>query len=193
MRKLFILIAVILTVGALFLFAQRDRGLAQGNEAKIANAMSAAPASIAKDATIMDWAPSGQHPPVLRQGTNGWTCFPDMPGIPGHNSMCLDKMWMEWLRAFSTQTKPNITAPGIAYMLQGGGTGSMTDPSKFVMVSKDQWIAFPPHIMLLQPAKFDPTLYATEFKGKAGPWLVGAGTPYEHLIVPVVDPTQSSN
>ncbi len=195
MRKTFILIAVILTVGGLFLFTQRDRGFAQSADAKIKSAMSAAPPSIAKDATIMDLAieafvpKAGVAPPILRQGTNGWICFPDDPSNPANDPMCLDKMWMEWYRAIITGTKPNITTLGISYMLQGGAAPNMTSPAPSP-ASKDQWVLFPPHIMLVQPDRFDPKVYATEFKGKAGPWLVFAGTPYEFLVMPVVDPAQ---
>ncbi len=196
MKKTFILIAVILTVGVLFLFTQRDRGFAQSVDAKIASAMSAAPPSIAKDATIMDLAQeafvpkAGVTPPILRQGTNGWICFPDDPSSPANDPMCLDKNWMEWYRAVWTNTKPNYTSLGIGYMLQGGAATNMKDPYAPPPANKDQWISFPPHIMLVQPDKFDSKLYATEFKDKAGPWLVFAGTPYEFLLMPVVDPTQ---
>ncbi|NIX25335.1 MAG: hypothetical protein GWN07_38280, partial [Actinobacteria bacterium] len=48
--------------------------LAQDKDKKIHSAMSAAPASIAEDATIMDWDMT-----VLREGSNGWTCLPDRP------------------------------------------------------------------------------------------------------------------
>ena len=58
---------------------------------KIKSAMSAAPAPIAKDATIMDMATMK----ALRQGTNGWTCLPDGPS-PGVDPMCLDKNGLEW-------------------------------------------------------------------------------------------------
>src|SRR6185436_20680422 len=44
---------------------------------KIADAMTAAPSGIAKNATIMDWPdmPKGK-PRQLRAGTNGWVCYP---------------------------------------------------------------------------------------------------------------------
>jgi hypothetical protein len=44
---------------------------------KIAEATSAAPAEIGKNATIMDWPeqPGGQ-PQELRKSTNDWVCFP---------------------------------------------------------------------------------------------------------------------
>lgn len=64
-------------------------------EEKIANAMTAAPASIAGKATILDWpAKEGDKPAVLRAGTNGWSCLPDMPDTEGNDPACLDQPWM---------------------------------------------------------------------------------------------------
>jgi hypothetical protein len=58
---------------------------------KIANAMSAGPSAISAKATILDWpAKEGDQPPVLRAGTNGWTCLPDFPETKGNDPMCLD-------------------------------------------------------------------------------------------------------
>src|SRR4029453_15391532 len=55
---------------------------------KIANAMSAGPSSISAKATILDWpAKEGDQPPVLRAGTNGWTCLPDFPATQGTEPM----------------------------------------------------------------------------------------------------------
>src|SRR5262245_46057628 len=72
----------------------------KSKKAKIQNAMSAAPKAIAKDATILDYpAKEGDQPPVLRRGTNGWTCFPDDPNSPGNDPMCLDKMGTAWFQA----------------------------------------------------------------------------------------------
>lgn len=52
-------------------------------DAQIANAMSAGPASLAANATIVDW-PSASNPDFaeLRAGSNGWTCLPDDPSTP---------------------------------------------------------------------------------------------------------------
>ena len=44
---------------------------------KIADALTAGPRFITKDATLLDWptTPGGEYR-VLRQGTNEWTCLP---------------------------------------------------------------------------------------------------------------------
>src|SRR5437764_1037197 len=88
---------------------------------KIKSALSAAPAAIAKDATIMDM-PSMK---VLRQGTNGWTCIPDGPS-PGVDPMCLDKNGIEWASAWMNHKDPPKDKMGIGYMLMGGSDASNT-------------------------------------------------------------------
>src|SRR4051812_10611695 len=47
-------------------------------QVKIANAMSAAPSTVSANATILDNALDADgHFVVLREGSNGWSCFPD--------------------------------------------------------------------------------------------------------------------
>src|SRR4051794_16493272 len=47
-------------------------------QAKFVDAMSAGPATITKDATILDWAMDANGKfVVLRQGSNTWSCLPD--------------------------------------------------------------------------------------------------------------------
>jgi hypothetical protein len=76
---------------------------AHSDEWKIANALSAGPASITEHAAVIDWP--GR---VLRQGTNGWTCMPDVPGRPQHDPMCVDETMMKWLMATRAGKKPDI-------------------------------------------------------------------------------------
>ncbi len=89
-------------------------------EGKIKSAMSAAPPSISADATILDWpAEMGGEMPVLRKGTNDWTCLPDMPDSEGNDPMCLDEPWLAWVDAWINKKEPAITKMGFGYMLQG--------------------------------------------------------------------------
>jgi hypothetical protein len=156
-------------------------------DAKIKSAMSAAPMAIAKDATIMDYPTNATNPlplPVLRQGTNGWTCFPDMPSSPGNDPGCYDKTWMQWIEGLITGTPPIITTLGLAYMLQGGSDPSNTDPMAMEPAAGESWITTPPHVMILTPGKLDVALFGTDPKS-GGPWVMFAGTPYEHIMMPV--------
>src|SRR5467141_5049906 len=96
---------------------------AHSDEWKIANALSAGPAFITEHAAVSDWPANPKdgmsHGRVLRQGSNGWTCMPDLPGRPQHDPMCGDKTMMKWLKAVMAGEKPNIDRVGLSYMLMG--------------------------------------------------------------------------
>ena len=98
--------------------------------------------------------------------------------------MCFDKMWMQWFDAISTATDPNIKQPGIAYMLQGGSDASNTDPFAMKPKEGEQWLSAPPHVMLIVPGKLDTALLSTDHH-TGEPWVMYAGTPYEHVMIPV--------
>ncbi len=153
--------------------------------ARIQSAMSAAPMEIAKDATIVDYPAEPGGPLVeLRKGSNGWTCFPDWLDSPGNDPQCFDQMWMQWFDALMTGTEPNITSPGLSYMLQGGSDASNTDPMAMAPPAGEDWVSTPPHVMLLLPGKLDPKLFSTD-PTSGEPYIMWAGTPYEHIMMPV--------
>jgi hypothetical protein len=156
-------------------------------EAKIENAMSAAPLSIAENATILDneLDANGEFV-VLREGSNGWYCSPNAPGTPGEDPWCYDQAWLDWSYAILAGEEPNITVPGLAYMLQGGSDASNTDPFATEPAEGDEWMISPPHIMLIMPEPLDQTVFTTDHH-TGGPWVMWAGTPYEHIMMPVVD------
>jgi len=64
-------------------------------EAKIKRAMTGVPLAIAKNAKIVEFSANGTTT-TLREGSNGWTCFPGSAGEAG-NDMCLDEPAMQWL------------------------------------------------------------------------------------------------
>jgi hypothetical protein len=148
--------------------------------------MSAAPVAIAHDAAIMDYPPDGQTEFVeLRKGSNGWTCLPDWLATPGNDPECIDATWMAWTEALIAGTEPNVTAPGIAYMLAGGSDASNTDPFAMEPAPGEDWLTSPPHVMILVPEDLDPAVFSTD-PDSGGPYVMFEGTPYEHLMVPVV-------
>ncbi|MCC7208189.1 MAG: hypothetical protein IT323_12850 [Anaerolineae bacterium] len=154
--------------------------------AKIENAMSAAPAAIAQDATILDWDfnDDGKFV-VLREGTNGWACLPDDPATPINNPICLDVVFMEWLYAFLGGVEPNVTAPGFVYTLQGEQVFSNSDPYA-AEPAADQWMTSAPYMSIVLPAMVDLSGITTD-EHSDGPFVMWAGTPYQHLMVPVGD------
>src|SRR5215510_2682151 len=117
------------------------KGKMMTKDQKISNALTAAPASVSANATILDWpAKEGEAPAVLRAGSNGWTCLPDMPDTDGNDPMCLDQSWMKWVDAYMAHKAPQIATVGVGYMIAAGGAwGSNTDPYAMTAAKDNQW------------------------------------------------------
>jgi hypothetical protein len=129
-------------------------------EAKIEIAMSAAPSSVSANATILDNAldDAGAFV-VLREGRNDWSCFPDFPASPGNDPQCLDQTWLDWVYAFFAGEEPDVTVPGLAYMLQGGSDPINTDPLTTEPPAGEEWVSSPPHIMIALPGDLDQIVF----------------------------------
>lgn len=153
--------------------------------AKIESAMSAAPPAISAAAQILDNAvdDAGKYL-VLREGSNGWSCFPDIPASPGNDPACYDATWMDWNYAFLAGEDPEPAIPGLAYMLQGGSDPSNTDPMATEPAPGEDWVASPPHVMLLLPDALDQDAFSTDHDS-GQPYIMWAGTPYEHIMMPI--------
>lgn len=151
---------------------------AQDRQAVIANALRAAPASITQAAAVMDW--SGN---TLREGTNGWVCFPDPPNIEAA-PMCLDGPWQAWANAWQNRQPVSIDRPGIAYMLMGDAGASNTDPFAEGPTPDNEWVVTGPHLMLIVPDASSLDSYPTD-PDNGGPWVMWKGTPYAHIMIPV--------
>ena len=151
---------------------------------RIGVAMSAAPAEIAANATIMDFDASGKLV-ELRAGTNGWLCLADdTPAAPGDSPDCVDPVWQQWFAAYEKKEPPRITQVGIAYMLKGSLTPSMTDPFAASPPPGADWVVDGPHMMMIVP---DPAIldsYSGDHSAH-GPYVMYKGTPYAHLMIPV--------
>lgn len=155
-------------------------------EAQIANAMSAGPDVVGRDATILGWDESGMPTVVLREGTNEWTCLADWPVSPGNDPQCFDPVWPAWNDAYLAGEEPNVERLGVAYMLAGGSDPSNTDPMAMEPLPGEDWVTTPPHMMILVPGDLDPADFTTDHTS-GEPYIMWEGTPYEHLMVPVAD------
>jgi len=155
-------------------------------EAKIKNAMSAAPPSIADNATIKDWpAEPGGEMPVLRAGNNGWTCFPDMPDSAGDDPMCLDAPWMAFADAWMNKTPVKNARMGFGYMLHGDASSSNTDPFAQGPTPDNEWMEKGiPHLMILVPDEAMLAELPTD-PDNGGPWVMWRNTPYVHIMAPM--------
>lgn len=156
------------------------------DQEKIESAMSAAPPSISQQATIRDWpANPGEEMPLLREGSNDYTCLPDIPDTPGNDPMCLDAPWMKWAEAWMNKQELTVDRMGFGYMLQGGAGESNTDPYAEGPTEDNEWIEEGvPHLMIIVP---DPTMLEglPTDPTTGGPWVMWRNTPYVHIMAPM--------
>ena len=149
----------------------------------VASAMKAAPAAIAKDATVIDVGADGAVRTV-RKGTNNYTCMADAPATPGPDAMCADANAMEWIDAWLHHKTPTAGKVGFMYMLEGGTDASNTDPYATAPAAGNHWVKTGPHVMVVGGGAM-PGYPRTPDPDTSKPYVMWADTPYEHLMLPV--------
>jgi hypothetical protein len=155
------------------------------DEELIASAMRAAPRKIAENATIVAPDPKGGMR-TLRKGTNGFTCMPDDPSTPGPDPVCWDKNAGDWMDAYMNHKTPPAGKVGLMYMLAGGTDASNTDPYATKPAAAGHWIKTGPHIMIVgADAGFYDGYPKSADPDTTSPYVMWAGTPYQHLMAPV--------
>ena len=156
-------------------------------EEKITSALSAAPDIVSSGATVLDWpAADGEDPGMLREGDNGWTCFPDRFFTPGLDPMCFDSPAMEWVGYWMAGEAPQMSAMGLSYMLMGSYDNSNTDPFAGPPENPADGIVTGPHIMVFP---VDPTSLAglsTDHMTNE-PYVMFQDTPFAHLMMPTAN------
>jgi hypothetical protein len=153
--------------------------------AQIASAMSAAPARVGWNAAVVEMKPDGSMR-TIRPGTNGFTCMADNPATPGPDPMCMDQNAMEWAHAWATHTAPPAGKLGFMYMLAGGTDASNTDPYATKPDAANHWIDTGPHVMIVgADASFYDQYPKSPQPDTSVPYVMWAGTPYQHLMAPV--------
>ena len=154
--------------------------MAESMADKIARARSAAPTDISDKATIVDVDGT-----LLKKGSNGWTCIPGIPLIPGDNHpMCNDATWTAWLKAAATGEAFSTDIIGVSYMLQGDAMVNNEDPGASGPALGRMWVEEGPHLMMLFPNKeMIADLPRDPYAG--GPYVMWGDTPLIHVMVPV--------
>lgn len=154
--------------------------IAETADEKIARAITAAPADITDDATIMDVDGT-----LLREGTNGWVCFPGVGLIPGdQHPMCNDAVWMKWMAAVSSGSDFSTDVIGVSYMLAGDAMVNNDDPMATDPNDGGVWVQDGPHIMLLFPdTGVLSDLPRNPYLG--GPYVMWGDTPLVHVMLPI--------
>ncbi len=156
-------------------------GAVQAQKSKadlIAEAESAAPAVISENATI-----KSSDGKVLREGTNGWTCYPGSAAI---GPMCNQPQWDAALAALQKKEPIEIKEFSISYMLAGEGDAlgvSNSDPYAAKATHAHDWVKEGPHLMILVP---DPKMLEGLSTDPKDPvYVMWKGTPYAHIMVKV--------
>lgn len=96
---------------------------------KISRAVSAAPASIAKAAKVVDMDDKGNEI-VLREGTNGFTCYPGHPGVVGGQPFCANEAAVQWEEISQrTNLSPRTANPESSTCCKAEQTGAAAIPT----------------------------------------------------------------
>jgi hypothetical protein len=186
MRTTYVLVSLMLfSAGAVMAATPAKKAAAPSDAELIASAMKAAPASVAKGATIATMEKGGAMR-TIRKGTNGFTCMPDNPETPGPDPMCFDAGSAAWIHAWLSKEAPPTGKIGFMYMLAGGTDASNTDPYATKPTASNHWVKTGPHVMIVGA---EPAFYAAYPKAAdpdtSVPYVMWAGTPYQHLMAPV--------
>ena len=150
----------------------------------VASAESAAPAAIAHDAAIATIDATGAMK-TIREGKNGWTCMADSPATPGPDPMCMDTNAAKWAAAWIGKKTPPAGTVGVMYMLEGGTDASNTDPYATKPTADNDWVKTGPHIMIVGSKEVLAGYPSGAKPDTSAPYVMWAGTPYAHLMVPV--------
>lgn len=164
--------------------SQQSGSSAAATKASIASAESAAPASISRHAAIVVPAALGKMK-QLRAGTNGWTCMPDTASTPGPDPMCWDANGGKWLDAYNAHKAPPAGVVGVVYMLAGGSDPGNTDPYASKPHQGEDWITTGPHVMVVGSKEVLNGYPVGVNPDTSAPYVMWAGTPYAHLMVPM--------
>ena len=149
----------------------------------IKQALSAAPEAVAKGAAVVRLDKEGKMR-SLREGKNGFTCM-----IMGTDRMCNDANSMEFIHAVMTKTVPPDKV-GVSYMLAGDDGASNTDPYATGKTATNHWIVTGPHIMVFGPPSKALGYTEAPDPDPNKPYMMWAGTPYEHAMIPVAPPNK---
>jgi hypothetical protein len=181
MRKLSLGLSLVGTLIVVTGFAAAQKKTASADAAYIAKAMSAAPKAVAKDATIARMDEGGKMT-TLRQGKNGFTCM-----VIDEEKMCADANSMAFFDAWMEKQAPPDKL-GLTYMLAGDDGASNTDPFAKTKTADNHWVVTGPHVMVVGAGAKSLGLASSADADPAGPYMMWAGTPYEHAMIPVAGP-----
>ena len=81
--------------------------------------------------------------------------------------------------------EPPANMAGVMYMLEGGTDASNTDPYASAPTADNEWVNTGPHIMIIGSKEILTGSPSGDKPDTSAPYVMWAGTPYAHLMVPV--------
>ena len=150
------------------------------DEQYIKTAMEGGPPVVSGSATFVRMDQQAMR--TLRQGNNGFTCL-----VMDTDKMCNDANSMEFIHAIMKHEAPPNKV-GISYMLAGDTGVSNTDPYATGKTPGNHWIVTGPHIMIFGPPSKTLGYTRAQDPDPNQPYMMWAGTPYEHAMIPVAAP-----
>ena len=159
----------------------------QDKKARIARALSAAPASVSAHAAVAEMDEHGNLM-ELKNGDNGWTCLVHDPGTPMGHPLCLDKNGLAWMKDAMGGRIPAADKTGYSYMLQGGTSWSNVDVSAMQLPpGQKNYITIPPHIMVMNAKIAQDSGFPSgeTYPDTSKPFVMYGGTPYAIVMIPV--------
>jgi hypothetical protein len=178
MRKLSASLALAVSLAVFAGGAVAQQKAASADAQYIAQALSAAPHAVAKDAAVVKMDEHGTMT-TLRKGKNGFTCM-----VVAKNKMCADANSMAFFDAWMKHQSPPDKL-GLTYMLAGDDGASNTDPFATGKTADNHWIITGPHVMIVGPAAKSLGLTSNAEADASEPYMMWTGTPYEHAMIPV--------
>jgi hypothetical protein len=150
----------------------------------LANAISAAPAAVGKNATVVTFD-AEMKMRTLQEGTNGFTCIPDNPASPTNDPICVDPGGMAWLTAYNEKKEVPAGMVGFGYMLQGESAADNVDPYATEPPAGQEWMVDGPHVMIFNVGQMLGDYPQPEHPDHSQPYVMWPNTPYAHLMMPV--------
>jgi len=184
MSRILLSVAVSLALASFVSAQEKTSGKMMHKKAEIsdsaytAQALSAAPKAVAKDAGVVRMDADGKMK-TLRESKNGFTCM-----VIATDKMCNDANSMEFFGAMLKKQTPTDKL-GISYMLAGDQGASNTDPTATKKTTDNHWVVTGPHLMVTGAAAKSLGYSEAADADPSKPYMMWAGTPYEHAMVPI--------
>jgi hypothetical protein len=178
MKRIILPTLVVLASGAWALLAQDD--------AAIQKALLAAPARLAKDATVIKWKADFTYD-TLKKGTNNLVCY-DRSGLPGQQAFSIECTSLANLPREAQNLKFEAMGAGKQAALDAAEKdGTRVKPEYgsvwYHLMGADKDHART-HMTIAVPGATTATTGLPENNKQGGVWIMNAGTTTAHLMTP---------